>query len=104
MRWEEIICDTCYETQINLILNLMYWLKLFRTSKGLNEPRDAKDVGEGQGAAGSHRELPRDPSDGPGHLQAPDDGQLVSKPGPGTGTKTPTGAQVAQRGSGSRTS
>ena len=104
MRWEQIICDTCYETQINLILNLIYLLKLFRTPKGQNEPRDAEDVGEGQGAAGSHCELPRDPGDGPGHLQAPDDGQLVSKPGPGTGTKTPTGAQVAQRGSGSRTS
>ena len=104
MRWEEIICDTCYETQINLILNLMYWLKLFRTSKGLNEPRDAKDVGEGQGAAGSHRELPRDPGDGPGHLTAPDDGQFVSKLSPGAGSETTPGAQVTQRGPGPGTS
>ena len=89
MRWEEIICDTCYETQINLILNLMYWLKLFRTSKGLNEPRDAEDVGEGQGPAGSHRELPRDAGDGPDLLKAPDDGQLGSELSSGAGPETP---------------
>ena len=82
----------------------MYLLELFRTPKGQNEPRDAEDVGEGQGAAGSHCELSRDPGDGPGHLQAPDDGQFVSKLSPGSGPETPPGTQVTQTGSGPGTS
>ena len=79
-------------------------MELFRTPKGQNEPRDTEDVGEGQGPAGIHRELPRDPRDGPGHLQAPDDGQFVSKFSPKAGPETPTRAQVTQRGPGPGTS
>ena len=82
----------------------MYLLYLFRTPKGQNEPRDAEDVGEGQGAAYSHRELPRDPGDGPDLLKASDDGQLGSELRPGAGPETPPGAQVTQRGSGPGTS